>query len=44
VQRDTTTVDEGQLRRLDTRIRDLELERSRLEAERRDLEWERQRL
>jgi hypothetical protein len=44
VQRDTTGLDEGQLSHLDTRVRDLELERSRLEAERRDLEWERQRL
>jgi hypothetical protein len=43
VQRDTV-LDEGQLRHLDTRIRDLQFERSRLEAQRRDLEWERQRL
>lgn len=44
LQRDTTGVDEGQLRHLQTRIRDLEFERSRLESERRDLEWELRRL
>lgn len=44
LQRDTTSVDQSHLMRLDARIRELGFERSRLEAERRELEWERQRL
>jgi hypothetical protein len=43
-QLDTPEVDEGQQRRLYSRIRDLEFERERVEADRRHLEWELRRL